>query len=56
MDFIRKKHDRLFVLYLSHKAVHPNLVQRANGSIDDPTASKFIPAERKQDRAIEWQS
>lgn len=49
LKFIRQRHDRPFLLYLSHKAVHPNLEQRADGSISDPTASKFIPAERHKD-------
>ena len=44
--FIKAPRDVPFVLYLSHKAVHPNLEQRADGTISDPTASKFIPAER----------
>lgn len=46
VEFIRRPHDRPFVLYLSHKAVHPNLAQRPDGSISDPTASKFLPAAR----------
>jgi N-acetylglucosamine-6-sulfatase len=44
-EFLRRPHDKPFLLYLSHKAVHPNLEQRADGSIDDPTAAHFIPAE-----------
>jgi N-acetylglucosamine-6-sulfatase len=46
IEFLRRPHDQPFLLYLSHKAVHPNLVQRADGSIDDPTAARFIPADR----------
>jgi N-acetylglucosamine-6-sulfatase len=46
VEFIKRPHTRPFVLYLSHKAVHPNLEQRADGSISDPTASQFLPAER----------
>src|SRR5581483_6656060 len=46
VSFIQKERARPFVLYLSHKAVHPNLEQRADGSISDPTASNFLPAER----------
>jgi N-acetylglucosamine-6-sulfatase len=45
---LRRPHDRPFVLYLSHKAVHPNLVQRPDGSLSDPTASQFLPAARHQ--------
>ncbi len=37
-----------FLLYLSHKAVHPETVQRADGTLSDPTLSNFIPAERHQ--------
>ncbi len=48
VEFIRRPHDRPFVLYLSHKAVHPNLAQRPDGSISDPTASNFLPAARHQ--------
>ena len=46
LDFLKQKHDRPYLLYISHKAVHPDLVQNADGSISDPTAGKFIPADR----------
>ena len=46
VEFLRRPHDRPFVLYLSHKAVHPNLEQCADGSLSDPTAAHFIPAEK----------
>lgn len=46
VEFLRRPHDKPFVLYLSHKAVHPNLEQRADGSISDPNATTFVPAER----------
>lgn len=32
-QFIRRKRDRPFLAYLSHKAVHPNLFQDTDGSI-----------------------
>lgn len=48
VDYVRRPHDRPFVLYLSHKAVHPSLTQRADGTVSDPLAAKFIPAERHQ--------
>lgn len=35
-----------FCLYLAHKALHPELTQRDDGSITDPTAAKFLPARR----------
>ncbi len=46
VEFLKRKHDKPFVLYLSHKAVHPNLEQRPDGSVTDPTAANFVPAER----------
>jgi N-acetylglucosamine-6-sulfatase len=45
-SFVRERHDRPFLLYLSHKAVHPNTAQRADGSLSDPSAAEFLPAER----------
>jgi N-acetylglucosamine-6-sulfatase len=44
--FLRQPHAKPFLLYFSHKAVHPETVQRADGSLSDPTLSNFIPAER----------
>jgi arylsulfatase A-like enzyme len=46
LEFVKRKHDRPFVLYLSHKAVHPNVEQRPDGSLTDPSAANFLPAER----------
>jgi N-acetylglucosamine-6-sulfatase len=46
LDFIKRPRDRPFVLYLSHKACHPNLIQHPDGSLSDPNASEFLPAER----------
>ncbi len=46
LAFLRRPHTKPFLLYLAHKAVHPNLTQRADGSISDPTAATFVPAER----------
>jgi N-acetylglucosamine-6-sulfatase len=31
---------------LAHKCVHPDLEQRADGSVSDPNAATFLPAER----------
>ncbi len=44
--FLEQKHEQPFLLYFAHKAVHPETVQRADGSLSDPTLSNFIPAER----------
>lgn len=46
VDFLKQKHSRPFLLYVSHKAVHPDLTQNADGSLSDPSAGKFIPADR----------
>jgi len=45
-DFLKRKHAKPYLLYISHKAVHPDLVQNADGSLSDPSAGKFIPADR----------
>jgi N-acetylglucosamine-6-sulfatase len=45
-EFLKRKHTKPFLLYVSHKAVHPDLTQNADGSLSDPSAGKFIPAER----------
>jgi arylsulfatase A-like enzyme len=46
LRFLKQKHAKPFLLYVSHKAVHPDLTQNADGSLSDPSAGKFIPAER----------
>lgn len=48
VDFLERKHAKPFLLYVSHKAVHPDLDQRADGSLSDPGAGRFLPAERHQ--------
>lgn len=49
MDFIKQPHDRPYLLFFAHKAMHPETVQREDGSLSDPNASNFIPAERHRD-------
>ena len=49
VDFILKKREKPFCLYLAHKALHPELVQHDDGSISDPKAAKFLPAERHRE-------
>ena len=46
VDFLKRKHEKPFLLYVAHKAVHPDLQQAADGTLSDPSAGKFIPAER----------
>jgi N-acetylglucosamine-6-sulfatase len=46
VEFLQRPHSKPFLLYLAHKAVHPDLTQNADGSISDLNASSFVPAER----------
>ncbi|MCA9122403.1 MAG: sulfatase [Planctomycetaceae bacterium] len=47
--FAAKPRESPFCLYIAHKALHPELTQRDDGSITDPKAAQFLPAERHQD-------
>jgi N-acetylglucosamine-6-sulfatase len=47
LEFLRQKSAQPFCLYLSHKAIHPNIVQRDDGSVDPAAAddaAAFLPA------------
>ena len=44
--FLKQPHTKPFCLLLAHKCVHPDLEQRADGSISDPNAATFLPAGR----------
>lgn len=47
VDVIRKPRSKPFCLYLSHKAIHPNIQQSADGSITSfGRADEFIVADR----------
>jgi len=48
VEFVRKDRDQPFLLYLSHKVVHPNIFQNADGSPEGPRggAEKYTPAPR----------
>ena len=48
LEFIKRPRRSPFCLYLSHKAIHPNIVQRDDGSVvgNAADAEQFIPAER----------
>ena len=46
MKFLQQPQTKPFLLYFAHKAMHPEMTQRADGSVSDPAASNFIPAER----------
>lgn len=48
--FVRRERSKPFCLYIAHKALHPELIQYDDGSISDPSAAKFMPAERHRER------
>jgi arylsulfatase A-like enzyme len=52
LGFIRsqRRDDKPFFLYLAHKAVHPDAIQRNDGSLDLAYGHRFIAAERHRDR------
>ncbi|MGH9657015.1 MAG: sulfatase family protein [Bryobacteraceae bacterium] len=46
--FLERRREKPFCLYLAHKAIHPNITQREDGSVVGSLtgAESFIPAER----------
>ena len=46
LGFIRENAAAPFFLYIGHKAVHPEAVQRDDGSTDLDVPKEFVPAER----------
>jgi N-acetylglucosamine-6-sulfatase len=46
VDFIKRRHDKPFLVYLAHKAIHPEVTQNNDGSVNLADAELFIPAER----------
>ena len=46
LRFINQARDQPFLLYLAHKALHPNIMQRDDGRVVDVGEGGFIPAER----------
>jgi N-acetylglucosamine-6-sulfatase len=46
LKFINRERTKPFLLYLSEKGLHPNLLQRDDGSIADIGEGGFVPAER----------
>ncbi|MBI5774476.1 MAG: sulfatase [Verrucomicrobia bacterium] len=48
LAFLKQPRAQPFLLYLAHKAVHPETAQRADGSLSDPNASTFVPAKRHE--------
>lgn len=48
IEFLQHSPKRPFCLYIAHKALHPELTQRDDGSITDPGAAQFLPATRHE--------
>jgi N-acetylglucosamine-6-sulfatase len=48
--FATRARSKPFMLFLAHKAVHPDVVQRDDGSIDLATDIGFVPADRHRGR------
>ena len=46
VEFIKQPHDKPFLVYLAHKAIHPEVMQHGDGSINLAEAERFIPAAR----------
>ncbi len=53
LEFVAKERERPFCLYVAHKALHPELTQRDDGSITDPGAAHFLPAKRHRDLYVD---
>jgi arylsulfatase A-like enzyme len=50
VEFATRKRNKPFMVYLGHKAVHPQIAQRDDGSVDVATSQGFMPAERHRGR------
>jgi len=48
VEFIRRRHDKPFLVYLAHKAIHPEVTQNNDGSVNLADAERFLPAARHQ--------
>jgi N-acetylglucosamine-6-sulfatase len=46
LEFVTRRHDRPWSLFLAHKAVHPDAQQAADGTLDLARFGGYLPAER----------
>jgi len=46
VEFVKRKRERPFVLYIAHKGVHPDVHQAADGTATNLRDNPFLPAER----------
>lgn len=49
VEFVRRRRDRPFSLFLAHKAVHPDLYQKPGGGIDASTIGGYTLPARHRD-------
>ena len=49
IDFIKRQRSKPLFVYLAHKALHPEVTQHNDGSVNLTDAERFIPAERHKD-------
>jgi N-acetylglucosamine-6-sulfatase len=49
LAFVERPRAKPFLLYIAHKALHPNIAQAADGSVTTIGEGGFIPAARHQD-------
>ena len=50
ISFIRREHEKPFLVYLAHKAVHPDIVQRNDGALDLESDRRYVPSPRDEGR------
>ncbi|MCI0391501.1 MAG: sulfatase [Acidobacteria bacterium] len=50
VEFIKRRHDKPFLVYLAHKAIHPEVTQNNDGSVNLADSERFIPAERHKNQ------
>jgi arylsulfatase A-like enzyme len=49
VDFVKQKRKKPFALFLAHKAVHPDVQQKQDGTIDAATMQGYVLPERHKD-------
>ena len=49
LDFVSRRRDKPFALFLAHKAVHPDVQQKQDGTIDLATMRGYVLPERHED-------
>lgn len=50
IEFATRTRRKPFMIYVGHKAIHPQIVQRDDGTVDVSSNQGFVPAERHRGR------